>query len=221
VARPTPAQILHFTHVDHLETIVREGLLPDIAAREAELVRTDVGHQDIKAARRGITVPVPPGGVVADYVPFYYAPRSPMMYVIHRGKVSSYVGGCEDLVYLVTSVERLVELGLSTVFTDRNARAKVATFTADTEELESLVDWKLMAARMWKNTPDEPDRQERRMAECLVHGRVPWEAFDEVVAKNVACGRRVLALLAGMKHNTRISVKPGWYFEDLDENNDH
>jgi hypothetical protein len=54
-----------------------------------------------------------------------------MMYAIHRGWVATVVGSCDDLAYLVTSVERLAELGLPLVFTDRNAVLKTATFRSD------------------------------------------------------------------------------------------
>ncbi|QNE20014.1 DUF4433 domain-containing protein [Kribbella qitaiheensis] len=36
-------------------------------------------------------------------MPFYYAPRSPMMHNIHKGKVPSYQDGCERLIYLATT----------------------------------------------------------------------------------------------------------------------
>lgn len=181
--RPAPTVVVHFTHVSHLPTIVERGLLSGTAAQQVGLVQTEVGNKDIKAMRRSRAVPVPPGGVVADYAPFYYAPRSPMMYVIDRGGVSTYAGGCDDLVYLVTTVERLTALPASLVFTDRNAVLGIAEFSADLDRLESLIDWPLMGSTMWNNTDAHPDRKERRMAECLVHRRVPWPVFTEIVAK--------------------------------------
>ncbi|WP_161983184.1 DUF4433 domain-containing protein, partial [Candidatus Frankia alpina] len=102
MARFPPTPVMHFTHLDHLATIMREGLLSDTEVRRRGLLRTEVGNQGIKRRRRERCVRVPPGGVVADYVPFYFAPCSPMMYVIHQGGVPTYDGGCDDLVYLVT-----------------------------------------------------------------------------------------------------------------------
>lgn len=149
VARPTPIAVGHFTH---LSTILQLGLLSDTAARRAGLIQTEIGNQEIKEMRRRRAVPVPPGGVVADYAPFYYAPRSPMMYLIDRGGVSSYAAGCDQLIYLMTTVERLAELGARLVFTDRNAVLGITEFTDDLARLDTLVDWSLMQAVMWNNT---------------------------------------------------------------------
>lgn len=79
-----------------------------------------MGNHGIKASRRRVPVNAGPGGVVADHVPFYLAPRSPMMYAIHMGNVASYAGGIDPLVYLVSSIGRLLELGLPVVTTDRH-----------------------------------------------------------------------------------------------------
>ena len=37
---------------------------------------------------------------------------------------------------------------------------------------------------MWKNTSEEPDRLERRMAEFLVHRHVAWDLIVGVAAIN-------------------------------------
>jgi len=80
---------MHFTDVVHLTTILAEGLL---CANDASgsLLTKEAGNLDIKAARRFRQVDIEPYGVVADYVPFYFAPRSPMMFAISHGRVPHY-----------------------------------------------------------------------------------------------------------------------------------
>lgn len=211
-ARPRPVPVVHFTHVGHLATVVRRGLVSDSVARREGLIGVEVGDHAVKARRRRRVVPAAPGGVVADYVPFYYAPRSPMMYVIDRGGVATYTGGCDDLVYLVTTAERLAEFCAGVVFTDRNAAVRTAEFTTDPDRLDDLIDWPLMRATMWNDTPDLPDRKERRMAECLVHERVPWEAFTQIGVKSDACARLARTALAPVGCSVPIVVRRGWYF---------
>lgn len=203
--------VVHFTHVDHLATIVSRGLVSDAAAQAEGLVTREVGNRAIKDRRRRATVPVGPGGVVADYVPFYFAPRSPMMFSIHKGNVTEYDGGIEALVYLVSSVERLTDLGLPIVITDRNAVLPYAAFFEGTDGLVH-VDWELMEAKMWTNTIDEPDRMERRMAECLVHQAVPWEAVEAVCVRSAPRKAAVEATLAATGDASTVRITPDWYF---------
>ncbi len=74
----------------------------DMRDRQTTRTVTDVGNQGIKARRSRRAVPVGPGGVVADYAPFYFAPRSPMMFAIEHGNVPTYSSGCDELIYLVS-----------------------------------------------------------------------------------------------------------------------
>lgn len=207
----SPHWVYHFTRVEHLTIIVQRGLLCDALADE--VLQVEVGNRGIKAQRARRVVPVAPGGVVADYVPFYYAPRSPMMFAIHCGNVSTYSEGCERLVYLVSTLERLHAAQLTVVGTDRNAVLEIADFSRELAEMVGLVDWPLMKARYWSNTEEDPDRRERRQAECLVHRLVPWSLIDTVVAKSEPVAAEVRAVLARIgSDQPRISVRPGLYF---------
>lgn len=208
--RPTPTRLYHFTHVANLPSIVAGGLLCDSAA--AEQCEVEVGDRGIKDRRRRRPVPVEPGGVVADYAPFYFAPHSPMLRAIVGDRVAQYSGGQDPLVYLVTTVERLVEAALTLVFTDRNAAVQLAAFMTDVELLDTFIDWPLMRATMWNNTPEDPGRRERRMAECLVHQVVPWKCFTGAAARTKMRQAEVKAVLAGTGLADRVEVRPGWYF---------
>lgn len=207
-----PTRVVHFTHLDHLPGIVAHGLLSDTAAQVRGLLTTEVGNREIKERRQRRGVPVPPGGVVADYVPFYFAPRSPMMFAIDRGNVPEYAGGIDPLVYLVTTIECLQEAGCVVVTTDRNAVLGLAAFSQGVEGLDASVDWHLMEATWWNNTVQEPDRMERRMAECLVHEVVPWEAFTEVHARTNSRKSEIEGLLGLEVTPESVRVTPDWYF---------
>jgi ssDNA thymidine ADP-ribosyltransferase, DarT len=83
---------MHFTHIDNLPQILTTGALSADVNVGGRLVR-EVGDRTIKAARRCYVVPCGPGGHPADYVPFYFAPRSPMLYRIACGGVEHYQDG--------------------------------------------------------------------------------------------------------------------------------
>jgi len=213
--------VFHFTHVSHLSAIVRDGLLSDSVVHAGGRLTHEAGDLGIKDQRRRRAVPCGPGGVVADYVPFYFAPRSPMLYRITNpqgladGGVVTYNGGPDELVYLVTSVERLHQAGLSLVLTDRNAAAALAKFrSAPTSWFESgFIDWPLMNARLWNDTTGYPDRMARRMAECLAHQCVPWACFAKVAVANAAVARQARdALISAGEHAMVPVPEPNWYF---------
>lgn len=210
--RPIPTPVLHFTHAAHIANVAEHGLLSDTVAQERGLLTNEIGNRGIKERRRRRAVPIAPGGVVADYVPFYFAPRSPMLYSIYRGNVPEYAEGTGALVYLVSTIERLIEVGCAVVTTDRNAVLRYAEFRQGLDGLDGLIDWPLMRARMWNDTIEEPDRMERRMAECLVHEVVPWEAFMEVHVRNVDRRAEVEAALGLGIAPGRVRVTPDWYF---------
>ena len=210
--RPLPTTVVHFTHVSHLVSIVQNGLVADSRAHRDGLLSVEVGNIGIKERRQRRAVPIAPGGVVADYVPFYFAPRSPMMFVIHKGGVPTYSGGCDELVYLVSTVEAVAAVCPHVLFTDRNAVLELAAFDSDLNALGDLVDWPLMRASMWANTADDPDRKEHRMAECLVHAEVPWSAFSGITARSAACARTAQAALDSLGSTTPVSVRSNWYF---------
>ncbi|MEW2381456.1 DUF4433 domain-containing protein [Micromonospora sp. NPDC047707] len=215
-SRPKPTLIMHFTHIDNLPAILAAGrLLADNAV--GRRLAMNVGAADIKASRRERVVTCQPGGVVADYVPFYFAERSPMMYRIaceHRdGKAGCYPDGDDPLVYLVSSVERAHEACLSWVASDGNCAHHLTNFSRSLDELAELVDWPLMQERIWKNLPDDPDRIRRRMAEFLVHREFQLDlllGYAVRTSQRETQLRRVLQT-AGII-DAYVRVRPDWYY---------
>ncbi|MGW2623122.1 MULTISPECIES: type II toxin-antitoxin system toxin DNA ADP-ribosyl transferase DarT [Micromonospora] len=214
--RPTPTRILHFTHIDNLPGIAKTGRLLADSAVGAQLA-VNVGAVEIKARRRERQVPCPPGGVVADYVPFYFAPRSPMMFRIacdHRdGKSGCYRGGDDPLIYLVSSVERVHESGRGWAASDGNCAVGLTRFSAELTELDALVDWPLLDAQVWKDVPDDMDRMRRRAAEFLVHREFPVDLLVGYAVRTKDRQEQVRQVFrdAGMIE-PYVGVRPSWYY---------
>lgn len=214
VSRPRWTRLYHFTHIDHLDSVVRDGLVSDSQAQRSALIQHEAGDHAIKERRRRAQVPVGAGGTVCDYVPFYFAPKSPMLFRISKGGVSTFGKDQSELIYLASTVERLNDLGLPIVVTDRNAATRVAAFSDDvaTWRADGFVDWDLMDSVWWNDTADYPDRMERRMAECLVHDRVPWEAILAVGTIDEQKAAIVNQRLDNVIDPPKILVKRDWYF---------
>lgn len=211
VRRPHPTLIYHFTHVDNLAGIAANGLMSDADVRTCAATQVEIGDAGIKEWRRRRRVPIAPGGCVGDYVPFYFAPRSPMMYTLSRGNFG-YAGGFDRVVYLVSACEHLSTAGCSWIVSDRNAALTVASFAGPEDDLDAHVDWPLMRERQWGYTSDDPERPDRRAAECLVHRYVPWHALDRIVTKTRQAADEAHALLESAQHRPSLAVDADWYF---------
>lgn len=205
--------IYHFTHIDNLSGILASGRLcaDSLVSRESELL-VEAADLDIKHSRRAIQISLPPGGFVADYVPFYFAPRSPMLFKLARGGVPTYTDGQDPLIYLVSRVEAVEAAGLRWLFSDGNCAAAVTQIFNDLEVLDAVVDWDVMAATIWKNTADDPDRMRRRMAEFLVHESLPLRCLAGAVVRSQHVKEQVETVLAKHGVNLPVGIRPGWYF---------
>lgn len=203
--------LYHFTHVDNLPGIIAEGLLSDSQAGDACV--QEAGNPSIKERRRDRPVPLPPGGVVADYVPFYFAPRSPMLSSIVNGQVHEYRSDQTHLIYLLTRMSTIIGRGLPWIATDRNAVLATAKFADHLDQLSTHIDWEVIEAKYWANTASDGSRRERRMAELIIHQTVPWEAFTHLA---VCCETRkteVEGMLSTSSHVPAVVVRDGWYFD--------
>lgn len=211
--RPVPTRVVHMTRVERLPSLIRHGLLSDNACRQAQITSIGIGYEHIKQRRARRAVPCGAGGTLADYVPFYFAPRSPMLFAITRGNVSDEAAHTEQILYLVTSTQTLRRAGLTVVASNRHAQLDYADLTDRDDVLDGdFIDWALMKATYWNNTPEDPDRKERRQAECLVHPRVPWHLIEEVVTKNGDVMARVSQTMGRFGLTTPVNVRRDWYF---------
>jgi hypothetical protein len=170
--------IYHITHINNLRRIIAEGGL-HCDRRAQDVKSVNIGHMHIKQRRLNRPVPLGPRGTVGDYVPFYFAPRSPMLYAISRGGVEGYTEGQQPVIYLRSTAEMVDEAGLRWVFTEGHADMGYTDFFDDFRDLIKI-DWPLMEERYWHDTDDDPDRKRRRQAEFLVHQFFPWELVSYV-----------------------------------------
>ncbi|WP_237498711.1 MULTISPECIES: DUF4433 domain-containing protein [unclassified Streptomyces] len=202
--------IYHFTHIRNLPNIIQSGaLFADSQTRD--LMQVEVGDRGVKSRRRGLLVPTPPGGVPADYVPFYFAPRSPMMLCIKSGRVPEYQEGQGPLVYLVSTVETMAEKGIKFLFTDGNCASRITSYYDDLTHLDQ-VDWDIMEAYLWRDTADDPDRKRRRMAEFLMHKTAPLSGMLGIATMTEETANSVRTILAQHSHSMDVRVRREWYY---------
>ena len=112
MVRPEPTQIYHITHVDNLASIVaRGGLFSDAGMRSRGGPSAAIGMSTIKERRMQLPLKCHPGDRVGEYVPFYFCPRSIMLYLLYMGNHSevTYREGQGSIVHLQCDAEAAIE----------------------------------------------------------------------------------------------------------------
>lgn len=202
---PDPIQIYHFTHLRNLPGIVADGIHSDATCRREQLTQEEIGSNDIRERRLRLSVgEVGPGGCVGDYVPWYFGPRSPMMFTLGKNNYE-YQQGFDDVVYLVSSVPTVIRHGCEWLASDRNAALNLAEFIDAEQDLEEHISWDVISATYWNNFVDGGDL---RAAEFLVHGSVPWEAVELVATKTAATKAKVERLICDHRQRPQSLSDP-------------
>jgi hypothetical protein len=223
MAVPNPVRLFHITAIANLQAMCQAGaLLSKNGSATAGIAYTNIAHGGAQGVRAAKPLPNPPGGAVHDYVPFYFAPRSPMLSAIHAGKVADCTVPQQDIVHFETTAGRVTAGGAPFVFFDRNATYAYSKAFTDLAQLDA-VSWDLLTEPprldgFCKYFHDQhqveryADRREKRMAEFLVHDRVPLVRFIRIGVCTQAKAAQVQAILDAAGVPLQAEVKTDWYF---------
>jgi hypothetical protein len=211
---PIPTPIYRFLHVDNLGICLhRRGLhAPNHSPANGETYRT-IHNLDIQRTRSVTPVRCGPGGVIHDYVSFYFGPRSPMLYQLHTGWVEGYTERQDPLIYVVSTAQAVQESGIGFTFSDGHG---IAAFTKWFDDLADLdkVDWKAAYARMWRDTVNDMDLQRRKQAEFLVYRSCDWRLIHGIGVLNAKMRARVEDVFEEFAPELRrpVRVRANWYY---------
>lgn len=207
---PEKALIWRITHRQNIPWILANGLHAGNGAVRYQNWVT-IGNEDLINRRGHRTVPLPPQGVLNDYVPFYFTPFSPMMYNIYTGRGGVKNVSNTDIVILVSSMYRVAEIGLPFVFTDRHAYPVTTNYYNNLADL-TAIDWALLQQRNFQRDPDDPEKVERYQAEALIHRHMPINALLGAVCYTQNVQQELQEQANGLGVKLDIHCIPGWYF---------
>lgn len=150
--------------------------------------------------------------MVGDCVPFYFCPRSVMLYMINQANNSQlgYKGGQSQIIHLEADLRKTVAWAsansLKWAFTLSNAGSFYFESRNSISELNS-VDWSAVNARQWQMV------MEKKQAEFLIENQFPWSLIERVgIMQDVAFGQRVGAILTQSAHRPTFNYMPDWYY---------
>ena len=205
--------IYHITHIDTLASIIADGCLwSDHEIRQRDNKRVVIGYGTIKQRRlERYRVSCHPQTFVGQYVPFYFCPRSPMLYIIsEKNPKLDYQDGQDRIVHLVSSIGMAVDAAGDQpwAFSGGNAGAEYTQFCDNLDQIGDYVKWDDVNAKYWS----DPTVKDRKQAEFLVYESFPWQSIMKVGAINQPVADEVNALLQNVDHKPKVVVKPRWYY---------
>lgn len=209
ILRVERGYIFRITHRDNVRHLLENGTYcASSEVRDPSFVT--IGNEGLIRRRPSRVVPVGPGASLADYVPFYVTPYSPMLYNIKTGYQGVRQRALGEIAILICSLPKLDADGVSYVVSDRHALLRTAAFAVGRENCGGLA-WDLWQNRDFRRDLNDPKKFDRYQAEALVHRHLPARTllgiavYDEVSEEIV--GRAIEVTGAAV----RVVRRPEWY----------
>lgn len=209
---PTNPKIYHIMHVDRLPSIVEEGYLwCDEEVNRRALQGTPIGMTSIKQRRRNNLLTSCPGLRVSQCAPFYFCPRSVMLFMIDRANNPElpYLQGQNQIIHLVADLHETIN------WAQKNNRRWAVTLSnagssyfEDRCTLDGLneIDWDAVKAQYWQ------DCREKKQAEFLIETNFPWTLVERIGVISPMIRNQAITILPTGGHRPPIDVLPEWYY---------
>lgn len=210
---PSQPKIYHIAHVDRLQSIMEH----EFVWCDAEVVRrmppgTTIGMNSIKQRRLSeLLLSSHTGLHVGDCVPFYFCPRSVMLYLIYQGNHSemTYRGGQGPIVHLEADLNAVVAWAnaqdLRWAFTLSNAGSYFFEDRCDLTRLNEI-NWTAVQARDWRM------HKEGKQAEFLLEQRFPWHLVERIGVHSAAVYGQIVNAFPAHERRPPVEVRPDWYY---------
>lgn len=169
----------HFSSIENLDSIIELGLLSTNQKRQRGVTHVDVAAAGIQCRRGAMEVPGSQGCYVHDYVPFYFAQKTPMqLSVILKKNVDQ-----QFLIYFAVPLS-IIDARQGVFFTNASANTDIPPLffsAAESARLDDL-NWPVIEHAKWKY-PEDNERHQK-MAELLVPDFVSMGEVAYIVAWN-------------------------------------
>ena len=213
-AVPAHPKIYHIVHVDRLASIVAdERLWCDAKVIKRQSAGTTIGMNSIKHRRLHSRLSSWPDLTVGECVPFYFCPRSIMLFIISRANHPelAYRGGQGPIVHLECDLNEVIASADSNArrwaFTLSNAGSGYFEDRADVRDL-SEINWTAMNARMWT----DPVIKEAKQSEFLVEKSFPWWLVSRIGVLSPDVAHQASVAMGSCGHRPPIEIHRDWYY---------
>ena len=211
---PLKPKIYHIIHLDRLDSIIKEKFLySDSIVSKKDLSGTMIGIDKIKKRRLNeLRLNSNSQIFVGDCVPFYFCPRSIMLYLIHKHNLDEtkhLSNGQYEIIHLQADLYKTIEWAdknnIHWYFTTSNAGSYYFKDYGSLSYLNKL-NWKAI------NSNDWVDNKEEKQAEFLIETKIPFELIEKIGVIDKMMYERTKKVLDNNNYNQIITIKRDWYY---------
>ena len=215
---PAQPKIYHIVHVDRLPSIISDEYI----WCDAEIVQrtspgTTIGMNGIKQRRLELPLDSHPELHVGDCVPFYFCPRSIMLYLLYQGNhlELDYTGGQGNIIHLEADLYSVTQWATQNnkrwAFTLSNAGAYYFEDRSNLAQLNEI-DWDAVQTNQWGGRDIAPSVKEGKQAEFLIEHSLPWHLVERIGVLSRAIYQQAANAMPADGHRPQIEIKQEWYY---------
>ncbi len=210
---PAQPKIYHIVHIDRLASIIAAGEL----WCDAQIVAQNPGGSTIGMSRikqrrlYELFLNSHPALHVGDCVPFYFCPRSIMLYLIYQANHPElpYRGGQEPIVHLQADLQASVAWAQKRkrrwAFTLSNAGSYYFEDRCNLAQLTEL-DWSAIQSNQWHSC------KEGKQAEFLMEANFPWNLIEHIGVFSQPIYQQTMNILQISVYRPPITISREWYY---------
>lgn len=188
--------LYHMTHISNFNNILSHGLLSHNQAHSRHFTKIDISNRNVNMRRDKIENIFFRN--IHDYVPFYFNPKNPMLFVRKS----------EQNNIIIMGFNKKLLIGDEVIFTDGNAASNQTLFYSNLDDL-SLLNWNCIRAKYWN---DYNDGKRIRCAEVLVYNQVSCLSLEVIFCNNIETMTKVKELMMMKNMNIKVLLNNGLYF---------
>lgn len=199
--------LYRITHINNIPHILQFGITHRLS-KNANPHFNSIGDNSLISKRNEFVLNN--GNQLGQYIPFYFGQLSPMLFVAQKGFNDVVLTPPENIIYCITSVQKIIDKQLDFIFTDGHAIDSFSTQfdINDVQNIKNLIDFNAVKERYWGNA-DDLDLKRKKQAEFLVATDIDIDAILGFGVYNQYARNKLLTI--GVNAN-QIVVKPQYYF---------
>ena len=194
-------------HIDNIDHIVKYGFVhkdsPYASPNYVPIGDVTVIGSRVERQYAGVSL--------SDCIPFYFGPRSPMLYVIQHGFNGVKQYNAQDIVYCAIALKDIVVSDIDCFFSDGHALNRMTKFYPKSElgRINDIVRYEDVYTKYWQGNGPFDDTKRKKEAELLVKDEIPPEYIRGFVVYNTYAKKQLID--KGVSEDKIVEKKEFYY----------